>query len=225
MMRSDGAHVRQLTHCDGNSCLGSGPATFSPDGRRIAFGLDQLDSHGVNYEGIFVERTDGTHLTRVTINGRDNPPDEDPQFSPDGRSIVFDREDAAHAQAIATVRVDGSHLRVLNPAMNAFSPDWSPRGDQLTFTLVHGSGGSTVADIATMRPDGSHVRVLTSSTPGTGAFLSAYSPDGRRLVYTQGDSRGGGDLTIIPSAGGTPHTVASSGNGDYAAEWGVLARG
>jgi Tol biopolymer transport system component len=225
LMRSDGTHARQLTHCDGTDCLGSGNATFSPDGRWVAFGLDQLDAHGVNYEGIFLERTDGTHLTRVTINGRDNPPDEDPQFSPDGRSLVFDREDADGAQAIVTVRVDGSHLRVLNPTINGFSPDWSPRGDRLTFTLVHGSGSAAVFDIATMRTDGSRVRVLTSAAPGTGAFLSSYSPDGRRLVYTQANPNQGGDLTIIPASGGTPRTIATSSNTDAGAEWGVLAHG
>jgi TolB protein len=222
-MRADGTHLRQLTNCDGTNCLGAGNPTFSPDGRWIAFGLDQLDAHGVNYEGIFRERTDGTQLTRVTINGSDNPPDEDPQFSPDGRYLVFDREDADGAQAIVTVRVDGSQLRVLNPSLNAFSPGWSPRGDQLTFTLVHDSAGSTVLDIATMRPDGSHVRVLTSTVPGLGAFLSSYSPDGRELVYTQRNSGGGADLTIVPSNGGPAHAISTSTNFDAGADWGVLA--
>jgi Tol biopolymer transport system component len=225
IMHTDGTAVRQLTYCDGTNCLGSGNATFSPDGRWVAFGLDQLDAHGVNHEGIFLERTDGTHLTRVTSNGRDNPPDEDPQFSPDGRSLVFDREGADGTQVIVTVRIDGSCLRVLNPTINGFSPDWSPRGNQLTFTLVRGNGEASVADIATMRPDGSHLRVLTSATATMGAYLSDYSPDGRRLVYTQRNAKGGGDLTIIPSTGGTPHPISgSSSNGHAGAEWGVLAR-
>jgi Tol biopolymer transport system component len=89
IVQSDGSHARPLTACDGRKCLGSFDPAFSPDGRSIAFVQDRLDAHGVNFNGVFIMRTDGTDLRRITSNGPDALPDGQPHFSPDGRTWSF----------------------------------------------------------------------------------------------------------------------------------------
>src|SRR5690349_2658188 len=69
IVQSDGSHARSLTACDGKKCLGSFDPAFSPDGRSVAFTQDRVDAHGVNFNGVFIMRTDGTHLRRITSNG------------------------------------------------------------------------------------------------------------------------------------------------------------
>ena len=189
IMRADGSHQRPLTHCDGSVCLGAFTPAFSPDGRTIAFEEDLLDAHGVNVNGIFLMRTDGTDVRRVTSTGPDGLPDSQPEFSPDGRRLVFERE-LPDGNQVMTVRVDGTGLRPLLPGVQGFSPHWSPDGRLIVFTIARRTGGATTLDIATVRPDGSRLRLLTHSTADGPAFTPDFSPAQDRVVYSQADSDG-----------------------------------
>jgi Tol biopolymer transport system component len=225
VMRSDGSHVRALTHCSpGSDCLGSFTPSFSPDGRLIVFARDQLNSAGVNFQGIFVMRRDGTHLRRVTSNGPNNLPDAHPRFSPDGHRLVFDREIPGGRSQLFTVNVNGKRLRKVLPGVTGFFPDWAPRGHRIAFTWSHASSpADTVLDVATVHIHGRHPRPLTATADtGTFAFAPDYSPNGTHLVLSRSDGQGC-TLVTVSVRGGTPRPVRTGGGCTVNASWSMRA--
>src|SRR4051794_12312468 len=78
VMRADGSAQRLVV---GGPAATAEPA-FSPSGRRLVFA-----SAHAGRNGIYTARLDGSHVRRV-VGGRFVA---DPEFSPDGQEIVFDR--------------------------------------------------------------------------------------------------------------------------------------
>jgi TolB protein len=92
--------------------------SWSPGGDTVAF--------SGRYEGrnhIFIVRTDGSGLRRLTDAGNN----EEPSFSPDGRFIVF-TSDRDGYKSIYIMRSDGGgQMRISPPGLKASSPRWSPK--------------------------------------------------------------------------------------------------
>ena len=220
IMRADGTRARPLTSCDGTNCLGSFDPAFSPDGRHIAFAQDLLDARGVNFPGIFLMRTDGTALRRITSGEPDGFPDGHPAFSPDGKRIVFVREVADGRNQLMIVRSDGTGLHALMPGVDASGPNWSPDGRHIAFTLLRHTGNVTKVDVATVSPTGKNLRLLTDEPAQVrDAFEPNYSPSGRRIVFSEND-RHGCDLVTISTTGDHSRYL-TSGEDCYAnATWG-----
>jgi Tol biopolymer transport system component len=216
IMRADGSHQHPLTACDGSKCLGSEDPVFSPDGRFIAFAQDLLDANGVNFQGIFIMRADGTQLRRVTSNGPDTLPDTSPHFSPDGTQLVFAREVPGGSQ-LMIVGADGSGLR---PLVDGAGPNWSPDGKHVAFGLARTTGDTTTFDIAIVRPDSTHVRLLTNEPADLrAAFEPDYSPTGRRIVFSEADASGC-RLVTIGATGEHPRTLPTGEGCYFNPSWG-----
>jgi Tol biopolymer transport system component len=97
----------------------------------------------------------------------------------DGR-IVFQGCDVTTCQ-IYTVNPDGTALRqVTHGAAARFQPDWSPNGRHIVFAQDSGSGSA----IWIARADGSHARQLTHPLPGFSDQWPHFTPDGRRVLFT-----------------------------------------
>lgn len=120
--------------------------------------------------------------SRLTAGGEVGPPlpsspyvvgsDADPDYSPDGRAIVFRRlralGDGRLGQwDIMTVQADGTQLRTIvsGPAYRD-APDWGPRGIVFAETAADGR-----SEIAIVDPDGSNRRTVL--TVGAGVELGA----------------------------------------------------
>jgi Tol biopolymer transport system component len=144
----------------------------------------------------------GTGLRTLTA---ESVHEDAPDWSPDGSSIVYTRDDQALNYTLLTIRPDGSGRTVIG---GGFQPHWSADGGRLSFTRCCSSADTV---IHTSRPDGSDVRQL----PLTGNYSdAAWSPEGGEFVVW--DRTGG--IAIIGENGLQPRRIA--GGADYRApDW------
>lgn len=155
-------------------------ARYSPRGDSIALSL--------SFKGIpkiFQISPQGNIIKRLT-SGRGN--DISPTWSPDGSTIAYVSDQAGTPQ-IYTVPVEGAapvrSASATVPRVGRLTfgsnyntdPDWSPRGDVLTFTArVDGR-----FQVCTIRADGTDFRVLTNRGSNQDP---AWSPDGRMIAFS-----------------------------------------
>ncbi len=123
IMNADGSGQTQLT-VEGPNGDHVHPGSFSPNGAKIVFTLfDGL----AGTHSIATINPDGSGLQRLTSG----PDDFDPDFSPNGLRIIFDRDDA-----VTVMNADGTGVvRLATPLSGGgdFGPAFSPQGTQYVF--------------------------------------------------------------------------------------------
>jgi TolB protein len=163
--------------------------------------LDPANTHAA----LFTMNADGTGSKQLT-----SPPkgaiDSLPDWSPDGKRIVFHREYADKPYEIYTIAADGTDQRQVDPGCpvgvvedegdicEETDPAWSPDGKLLAFSWPHGAikqvGGEDTIEargIGVMAPDGSGARLVTQTKRPTSSEdeTPSWSPDGRRIAYVR----------------------------------------
>ena len=115
-MGMDGSDVRRVSFASSNYC--TSPA-WSPRGNRIAF-MCRADA-GFN---IFVADADGSNPAQLTSYGNN----EDPDWSPDGRYLVFSSTfGKGYVTSLAVMREDGSNIRqITSSRIGDSEPAWGP---------------------------------------------------------------------------------------------------
>jgi Tol biopolymer transport system component len=121
VMRADGSHIRQVTPLR----MDAAHPEWSPDGSRIIFNNDFHPVHGRNIGDIFTIRPNGTGLKRLTHVIPLKEADYRPDYSPDGKMIVFNQLVPKGHPAVLTMKANGASPKVIHA--NAFAPDWGPR--------------------------------------------------------------------------------------------------
>jgi Tol biopolymer transport system component len=239
VVNSDGSHLARLTtqpspqaSCGHEGFCNQSPA-WSPDGRRIAFSRASGPVEEENM-GLYVMAADGSHVRQVTQLVRPGiAADHDPQWSPNGASLVFERDNVR-----STVPTDGIALWVLNlksggeRRITAYelragdTPDWSPDGRHILFhDNVDGPPGIS-ANLYTVRPDGTGLHQLTFATGGVVQYLgSSYSPDGTMITFGRRPATGGteanaADVFIMRVDGSHERPVTRTDLYDSYPDWG-----
>ena len=175
---------------------------------------------------IWVMRADGTHRHRVTRpRGK---VDFDPDFSPDGKELVFRSERGRQPpdpygvgyDALFVIRTDGTRLRQINPPSGGLFPAWSPNGDLIAFSGA-ASGNPSRDNITLMTPGGTGVRDL-----GVQGEEALWSPDGSRIAFASHSGDGNWAVWVIDADGANarqltqPRLTPPAGqNGDSPGAW------
>ena len=129
-----------------------------------------------------------SHSAEPTIrNVTDDPTGVDyrPQFSQDGRFLIFERSALVGDNRTITyiVPFEGGIPKPLssgNTPVEQSRMRWSPKGDLIAFT---GNGPGDVSATWLMDKDGSHIRRAPSPQLGNAEYPSWY-PDGQRILET-----------------------------------------
>jgi len=192
---------------------------WSPDGTKVAFtrcGSQRCEQWVVN--------ADGTDPVRLGPDCTNTPPPAcedrgDGAWSPDGRSIAFNRAWGAvqngqiQRSELWVMDADGSHARPITrlTARHPYTRDvgnamWSPNGKSLVLTIINGSLGKPAGHQAvfTIHADGTGLRRLTPWNLDAGDHPD-WSPDGKLLIFrtVAGDDDQFGNLyTIRPNGSG-----------------------
>jgi Tol biopolymer transport system component len=173
---------------------------------------------------IWIMRADGTDKQPITPfkEGTREAVDFDPSVSPDGHQVAYTAfgQSGITAQVrVVSVNGTGNHA-VSPPAIEAGRPDWSPDGTRITFTSnrpgIH-------SNVYTMAADGSDITKLTHTAYPNNSFASAYSPDGRRIAFSN-DRRYPDlcceDLFVMNADGSQQHLVHTGLQGILDVAWG-----
>ena len=166
----------------------SAQATFPGKPGPIAFQrlVDPKDDENVQ---IFSVARPGAKARKLTSGGTGYNPD----YSPDGRRIAFERRGGGKPDAIMTMGSDGSSPAVVpttctaDPCLGDNSPAWSPDATRLVFERAFGpiiddeaAGG---LELITANADGSAEQVILRSLPlGKEPHDAQWSPDGTRIA-------------------------------------------
>ncbi len=162
---------------------------------------------------IWTVRTDGAGLVPVTNLTAVKVANEQPQWSPDGNTIVFassrklDGTDAANANLtfnIWTMKPDGTQSTPLTTmtAVGADSgaPQWSPDGARVAFFSsrkvdgTHAANTNNSFNIWTVKVDGTAAAPLTKAVVGdANSLYPVWSPDGGKLAFMSSRKLDGSD--------------------------------
>ena len=175
---------------------------------------------------IYTMDPDGSMLTNLT-----NHPDYDdsPSWSPDGSRIAFNSQREV-GWNIFVMQADGSDPTNLTESIerNSRHLEWSPDGLQIAFASDRDAvrpEGSFVwvpgTDILVMHADGSNIVNLTNNV-FTYSDDPAWSPDGRKIVYSRKDDIGDDadfDLFVMNSDGTNQTNIINSLGYDSSPSW------
>jgi TolB protein len=165
--------------------------SFSPDGRTVVFsrGYDfSPDSGRPLIVQLYSISTDGARLTQITRHTTSGVHDFGPKFSPDGRTLILQIDEAGGIlDAIYSLEVDEHETpeRITPAAISGRRPDISPDGKTIAFqTHCCNPQNETIAVISTR---GTGMRELTHNgddyDAGPHDLNPSWSPEGDRIVF------------------------------------------
>lgn len=166
---------------------GSATGSFLPGGRDMVFEQNAVHDLRYNWNDLHIWRAPAgdpvgarqhpAQVERLTFGLRAR----DPQVAPDGRTVVFVRNDAAQSR-LAFLDLHTREVVEVAPSertQQVYTPRWSPDGRKVAYSMARAGG---YRDIYVYdRDTGEHARVTADR------FLDitpAYSPDGRFLLFS-----------------------------------------
>ncbi len=145
---------------------------WSPDGKRLAF----ASNRGRGFS-IYTMPSSGGRPERISDHEFS---DSDPEWSPDGKWLVFNALVTAQDSGVFIVPAMSGEIRRLvenDKVIEASSPQWSPGGKEIVF-MSSERGGS---DIGIWNFESGSVEWITDSRYEY--YAPEWSPDGHKLAY------------------------------------------
>jgi TolB protein len=239
-VRPNGTHVHRLSApCHATPpdietlCADESEVAFMPDGHRVVFTRatgrvrEFPDGEGfIEHSDIVIRDLSGRHA-HVVLRSRPFAGDNGEMVaSPDGKHIAFLRHNSplvepADGIAIFVMRSNGTHIRRITPwSLRAGDhPDWSPDGRWILFRSPD-NGDFLNSQLYLIHPDGSGLRQITHVSPDTMLLSSSFSPNGKRIVYSQSGFGGQPDIFTIRVDGTDVRQVTHTPLWDSAPDWG-----
>ena len=164
VMNANGKHHVRLTTAGGTDYQPSWSSTG-----QIAFASYRVDE----VPQVFVMNADGSGQTNLTNDS--SYLDSDPDWSPDGSTLVFTNIGRSHPGSVGpdlwTMSADGSGVQPLahqRDYSDGTAPEWSPDGSQIAFAANNGTGA---------------LRIWVCNADGTGQYEVAGDASGDSRDY------------------------------------------
>jgi Tol biopolymer transport system component/DNA-binding winged helix-turn-helix (wHTH) protein len=166
-------------------------ATWSPDGRFIAYSSDR----GGKFD-IWVQQISGGAPVQITKGPGTN---WQPDWSPDGRYIAYRSEDGDGGLFIIPVLGGAELARKI--ASFGYYPRWSPDGSQVLFRTTQYLGLNRFYVVGL---DGGQSREVLTEFPAAheATVSAAWYPDGKRVSVWVASPQWGPDFRTVPLQGG-----------------------
>jgi Tol biopolymer transport system component/predicted Ser/Thr protein kinase len=169
-------------------------ASWSPDGKEIAY---------VHGDSLYLVRSDGTDSRKIVGSTIPGGLIRSPQWSPDGRRLLFSIFSEQQGTSLLEVSADGKNVHPLLPGWNTPPNEsfgiWTPDGRYLLFwSTRHGITGIwAIREEGSLLRKVSHEPVQLISSPST-TFGPLPSADGKKLFINT--SHPGSELVRYDSA-------------------------
>jgi Tol biopolymer transport system component len=203
IMNANGRNQHRLLDDPGHD---NTAGSFSPDGQSIIFSRCEAHAHGAC--AIHLVGIDGTGLSAITPF-QAGVVDFSPVFSPDGRTVAFERSGPDGVPAIYSIGVDGSRIRRLTrPGVAARHPSWSPDGSRIALSCnCSDSGGAAIWIIDSGGGEFTQLSSIhaTDDMPAAVDHLfPSWSPDGNFVAVEQRAAGTDPNVFIVDLAGAGP---------------------
>jgi dipeptidyl aminopeptidase/acylaminoacyl peptidase len=190
-VNADGGWPIQLSQSDDRQ----GAATWSPDGKWIAFHSDKA---GAEIYDLYAIPSDGGDVMNLT-----NTPEvseTSPTWSPDGKSLSIEYKPKTSSSVDIAI-LDWNTRKVRNltqekmPDHNWGGPQWSSDGKLIYATRSNVNG--TDSDIFRLDVSSGAQENLTTHEGNRRTEVSAISPDGRMLLVTSDKTGGYSNVALL----------------------------
>ncbi len=168
-------------------------ASFSPDGRQLAFTWDGGKSGADGKLDLYIKLVGAGEPVQLTATP-DN--EEWPDWSPDGRHIAFIRNKSIYL----IPALPGGAERKVGEATYGLS--WSPDSQMLAYVGLTAADGANSLYLLTLTTG--EQRQLTFAKIPTSDSQPTFSPDGRYIGFLRNSSPTARDVFIVPATGGAP---------------------
>jgi dipeptidyl aminopeptidase/acylaminoacyl peptidase len=205
-MNVDGGGLTQVTHDHAHAAFPS----WSPDGTQLVYSSYRGTDYIPGCEGsalcpanLYVINADGTGQRQIT----EGPADESmPNWSPNGKAIVFRTDGEDSGGALNIMGTDGTGGRELTPGPGGWVmyPAWSPEGERILFLAAR---PEEEFGVWAMRGDGTGLHRLVDTDADTTFGRPVWSPTGAEIAYAR-QVGGEPQLWVMNADGSEAHAVA-----------------